>query len=183
MCNPRGFMRRIALAVCYMIGSITTAAAQDMEPRAYVASPVGLHFLAVGFGRSTGGVVIDPSLPLTDVRASVNSGSVGIGTTMNLFGRTALVVAGLPYAWAKATGRVGENEALGSVSRSGLADARARLSVNLLGGRALSPLQFARTPRSPTIVGVSLSIVPPSGQYYPTKLINLGSNRWSFKPE
>jgi Putative MetA-pathway of phenol degradation len=34
-----------------------------------------------------------------------------------------------------------------------------------------------------TIVGVSLAVAPPLGQYDPTKLINLGTNRWSFKPE
>ena len=33
------------------------------------------------------------------------------------------------------------------------------------------------------IVGVSLTVAPPLGQYDPTKLINLGTNRWSFKPE
>src|SRR4029077_13479053 len=33
------------------------------------------------------------------------------------------------------------------------------------------------------IVGSSLSVTPPVGQYDDTKLINLGTNRWSFKPE
>lgn len=34
-----------------------------------------------------------------------------------------------------------------------------------------------------TLLGVSLRVVAPTGQYDPTKLINLGSNRWAFKPE
>ena len=37
--------------------------------------------------------------------------------------------------------------------------------------------------RQKTLVGASLKVVAPTGQYDPTKLINLGSNRWSFKPE
>jgi hypothetical protein len=156
------------------------AAAQDLEPRAYVASPVGLNFVLVAAGRSTGGVVVDPSLPVEDVEASVNSLAIGLGRTFDLLGRTALVVGVFPYAWADATGRVGE--AAAQVSRSGLTDPRIKLSVNLLGGRALTPAEFVRVQRK-TIVGVSLTLAPPLGQYDRTKLINLGANRWSFKPE
>ena len=34
-----------------------------------------------------------------------------------------------------------------------------------------------------TTVGVSLTITAPTGLYRPDKILNLGSNRWSFKPE
>jgi len=67
-------------------------------------------------------------------------------------------------------------------TRSGLADARFKLSVNLRGNPAMSPREFAAAPRH-TIVGASLTLTAPAGQYYETKLINLGTNRWSFKPE
>jgi hypothetical protein len=32
-------------------------------------------------------------------------------------------------------------------------------------------------------LGASLSITAPTGQYDPDKLINIGTNRWAFKPE
>ena len=158
-----------------------TARAQDLEPRAYAASPTGLNFLVGGFGRSAGGVVVDPALPVEDVEATVDAFTIGAGTTFDLFGRTALMVGGVGYVRAEATGRVGEDAR--EVSRSGLADPRFKLSVNLLGGRALTAPEFARAGERPTIVGVSLTVVPPLGKYEPVKLINLGSNRWSFKPE
>jgi hypothetical protein len=170
----------ILLFLAAFILSISTASAQDLEPRAYAASPVGTSFLAVLAGRSTGGVVVDPSLPVDDVRAAVNSLGLGVGTTFDLFGRTALAVAAFPVAWAEATGRVGETT--GHVTRSGLADPRLKLSVNLIGGRALKLSEFARAPR-PTIIGASVTVVPPLGQYDRTKLINLGANRWALKPE
>jgi hypothetical protein len=159
---------------------MSTAAAQDLEPRAYVASPTGLTFLVVAGGRSSGAVLVDPSLPVEDVEATVTSLAVGFGRTMNMFGRTALMVAAVPYAWLDATGSVAEQTR--SIARSGLADPRLKLSVNLIGGRALTPREFARAAR-PTIVGVSLTTAPPFGQYNRTRLINLGANRWSFKPE
>jgi hypothetical protein len=170
------------LCVCCagLVSTTGLAVAQDLEPRAYVASPTGLNFLAIVGGRSTGGVLVDPSLPVDDVRASVHSLAVGAGRTFDLFGRTALLVAAVPFVWARATGQVGEETA--QVSRSGLADPRVKLSVNLVGGQALTPREFARAQRS-TIVGVSVNVVPPLGRYYPARLINIGANRWSLKPE
>jgi hypothetical protein len=141
---------------------------------------VGLSFLAVIAGHSSGGVLVDPSVPVEDVEATVNSLGVGFGTTFELFGRTALAVGALPLAWVGATGRVGENAA--QVSRNGLADPRIKLSVNLVGGQALSAREFAKAQRR-TILGVSLTAIPPLGQYDGTKLVNLGANRWAFKPE
>jgi hypothetical protein len=63
-----------------------------------------------------------------------------------------------------------------------LTDARFKFSVNLAGNPAMSARAFAKAPRR-TIVGTSLTVVAPSGQYYDSKLINLGTNRWAFKPE
>ena len=176
-------MRTTALIFGFIGFSVCTAAtavAQDLEPRAYAAAPVGANFIVVAGGHSTGGVLTDPSLPVEDVEATVNAATLGAGTTFSLFGRTALVVAAFPYAVAHAAGRVEETTA--SISRSGLVDPRLKLSVNLVGGRALRPEEFVKTKR-PTIVGVSLSVAPPLGQYDPSKLVNLGANRWSFKPE
>ena len=176
-------MRVLALTWLVCIASAvgpTAAAAQDLEPRAYSASPVGLNILVAGTGRSTGGVLVDPSLPIEDVNATIGALTVGAGRTFSLFGRTALVVGAVPFVRVKATGRVEENT--GSVSRTGFGDPRLKLSVNLLGGRALTVSEFAGAAR-PTIVGVSLTVGPPFGQYDSTKLINIGAHRWSFKPE
>jgi hypothetical protein len=164
------------------IGPMRSAAAQELEPRAYSPSPIGVNFLVVAGGRSTGGVLVDPSLPVDNVEATIESLGLGLGRTIDLFGRSAIILALIPYAWGDMSGNVGEDAR--RITRSGLADPRLKLSVNLLGGRALTPREFARAPRAqPTIVGVSLSVAPPLGQYTGTKLINIGANRWAFKPE
>jgi hypothetical protein len=171
-----------ALFLCLgmTVTSMRTAAAQELDPRAYTAAPIGVNFLVIAGGRSTGGVVVDPSLQIDDVEATIDSVGIGLGRTVDLFGRTALILAVVPYAWGDVSGSVGEESR--RVTRSGLADPRVKLSVNLIGGRALTPREFAGAAR-PTIVGVSLAVAPPLGQYTGAKLINLGANRWAFKPE
>jgi hypothetical protein len=86
----------------------------------------------------------------------------------------------VPYVLGDVTGNVGENRR--EVTRSGLADSRVKLSVNLRGNDAMSPREFAAAPRR-TVLGASLTITMPASQYSGTKLINLGTNRWSMKPE
>ena len=163
--------------------SLFTAAAisaQDLAPRAYANAPVNGTFLVLGFGVSHGGVVSDPTLPVTDVSATVETPSVGVARSFSLFGRTAQAFGALPYSWADVSGKVLEESR--SISRSGLSDMQFRMSVLVRGAPAVSLLEFAKAPRR-TILGASLTVLAPTGEFFPNKLINLGTNRWSFKPE
>jgi hypothetical protein len=172
--------RVLSAFVASVVISAGLAQAQDMEPKAYSASPVGANFLVASYSFSTGDVIFDASLPVTDVQADVHGLALGVGHTFNLFGKLGLATVGVPAAWADVTGKVFEQAA--EVHRSGFADLRLKLSTNLVGNPAQSPREFATAPRH-TIVGASLSVTAPSGQYFDSKLINLGTNRWSFKPE
>ena len=172
--------RILAAAIVCAVLAASNAAAQEMEPRAYSPSPVGVSYLVVSSSWSSGSVVFDPTVPITDVDAKVGGFVLAIGHAFDFFGRLGMVTASMPYATADLTGRVQEQEA--STSRSGLGDARFRLAVNLRGNPAMTPREFARTPRQP-IIGTSVTISAPTGQYYPGKLINIGNNRWAVKPE
>jgi hypothetical protein len=162
------------------IAASPIASAQEMEPRAYVPAPVGLNFAQLTLGRSTGGVTVDPSLPLDNVDARINFATLGYLRTFSLFGKTASLGGGLPYAWGEVSGDVFESRR--EVTRSGVGDARVRLAVNLLGGPALDRVEFARSRHTGTL-GASLTVVVPTGQYEPDRLVNIGSNRWAIKPE
>lgn len=154
--------------------------AQDLDPRAYVQVPVNATLLTSGVGFSKGDVLLDPSLPIEDLNATVESASLGVSRTFSLFGQTAQALAVLPYTWAQATGKVfGQEE---SKNFNGISDMRVRLSVLLLGGKAISLSDLSKS-ASRTIVGASISVILPTGEYNSDKLINLGTNRWSFKPE
>lgn len=175
----RAWWLLIALALLAILS--TTAAAQDLEPRAYSASPVGTTFALVAFARSSGDITFDPSIPITNVQGTFHVPIIGVGQTFPLFGRQALVTAALPYAWGNVTGDVGEQS--GSVYRSGLADIKAKFSINLHGCPAMSPMEFASREHRDYIIGASLALDAPTGQYSGKKLINLGDNRWALKPE
>jgi hypothetical protein len=172
--------RSAARSVVGLVLIVAPARAQDMEPKAYSASPVGANFLVTSYSWSSGNVVSDPTLPISNVHADVQGLAIGAGHTFNLFGDLSLFSVAVPIAWADVTGQVFEQS--GEVKRSGLADMRLKLSVNLRGNPAMTPAEFAKAPRH-IIVGASLAVTGPPGQYDGTKLVNLGTNRWAFKPE
>lgn len=166
-------------ALCAMLFAAPVSA-QDLDPRAYARVPIDATFTVAGFAVLHGAVVSDPTAPLQDLQATVQSASVGIGRSFDLFGRTAQAFAGLPYSWGDATALVfGENQ---STTRSGLSDMRLRMSVLLRGAPAVTLRDFNKVPRR-TILGTSVTVIAPTGQNYPAKLINLGTARWGVKPE
>ncbi len=156
------------------------ADAQEIEPRAFSPSPVGVTFVQVGAGQSTGGILTDPSLPVDDVDGEINAGFFALGYSFGLFGRLATAALAQPYLSAKFTGTLDGEPA--EASRSGFGDTRLRFSMNLLGNPAMSAAEFAKRKRQTTI-GASLSVSAPTGVYHPARLINVGTNRWAIKPE
>jgi hypothetical protein len=100
--------------------------------------------------------------------------------SFSAFGRSANVTGSLPYALGNFQGTVVGAEK--RLYRSGLLDSSFRLSVNLKGVPAMPVLEFRKWQQK-ILLGVSLKVVAPTGQYDPTKLINWGANRWGFKPE
>lgn len=176
-------IKRWVVAVLFLVpflGGTRTAFAQQLEPRAYAPAPIGLNAIGLGGLYSFGGVVTDPSLPFDNVNAHVYGVSAYYGRTFGLFGRLASASVPVPYGWAHVTGDV--QDVSRSVDRSGLVDASLRFGINLLGCPALTPQELAKRTRG-TTMGASVTVVAPIGEYDGTKLINLGTNRWAYKPE
>jgi len=172
------FSRLIQLFLIAALAS--NAAGQEMEPRAYSPAPSGTQFVLLTYGHQSGDVLLDSSLPLKDVNIKLNAASFGYGRTFNFVGRQANVAVLVPYIWGTAQGTIFEDQI--KVRRSGGGDLRVRFSTLLKGGEALGPKEFAQ--RKPaTIIGASVSIIVPTGQYDAARLVNPGSNRWAFKPE
>ena len=168
-----------AISIFILCCGAEPARSQELEPRVYSALPIDTNFAVGTFTHSTGSVPLDPSLPLSNVHASINTISLSLTHTFPLAGRTATWAIAVPYLGGHITGAVYGQTA--ATTRDGFADLRLRFSVDLL-SRGLSPAEFARRKPRPTL-GLGVTAITPTGTYDPTRLINVGSNRWSFKPE
>jgi len=184
---PEDTMRRFALhsALSLLVAGALLVPdlvrAQELSPRAYWPAPVGTNVLSFAYQYSTGDVVVDPTLPLDGVDATIHVAQASYTRTFGLLGRTSSLQLSLPYGWAH-----GDGLYLGQpVSRdvSGPADARMRLAVNLLGAPAMDREQFKELLRNPAPqVGFSVLVQAPTGQYDSDYIVNLGMNRWGVKP-
>lgn len=154
--------------------------AQEIEPRSYSNIPVGINFLLAGYAYTEGKLAFDPSLGVANAQYHANTQVLAYARSLNAWGNSAKFDVILPYTSFSGGALVGglprERE------MSGFGDPRFRFSMNFHGAPALTLKEFSAY-RQDVIVGASLQVTAPLGQYDNSKLLNLGNNRWSFKPE
>jgi hypothetical protein len=121
----------------------------------------------------------DASVPLEDTEVTFHSAVLAYVRSLDVWGRSGKVDVILPYSWAFGSAEFAGQKNTRDVS--GLADPRFRFSTLLYGGPALSLDQF-RDFTPDWIIGISLEATAPFSQYDSKKLLNIGTNRWSFKP-
>ncbi len=170
--------RLASLLVLIRTGLFTSA--QDLAPRAYLITPIHSNAVTLTYSFSDGALLFDNSVPITGATARVSVPVFSYYHSLPFFGRSANFAASLPYGVGNVRGTVMDAET--KAYRSGLFDTSFRFSVNLMGGPAMDVSQFRKWQQK-TIIGASFRLVPPTGQYDPTKLINYGANRWGFRPE
>jgi hypothetical protein len=173
-------MTKSLLALASILLFVQVAYSQDLAPRAYVITPVHSNAALLSYSFYNGEILFNGILPITDTSATVNVPTFTLYHSFNLAGRSANFTATLPYGVGNFSGKLSDVQH--NVYRSGLLDTVLRFSVNLKGGPALSRQEF-RSWRQKWLIGASVKVTMPTGQYDSTKLINCGSNRWAFKPE
>src|SRR6266481_870924 len=172
-------MRFVTAAVSLFIGVLgTTLRAQDLEPRAYSNSPIGLNFVIAGYDYASGTVLTDPSLPLENVSNESHVGVLGFATTFGAFGQSGQFGLIVPYASIASKGLVFGLPHTRYVD--GFADTAFRFSMNFVGAPALTAAEFQNY-RQDFIFGMSLRVTAPLSQYDGEKLVNIGTNRWSHR--
>jgi len=164
-----------ALAV---LGARDPACAQFTEPRTYEITPVGTNQLELSYAYVHANSSIDTSLVVPGAKFSLNQGTINYTRYFGFLHRLMWLEAGIPIAGLG--GSISGTNFQGSTA--GLGDSSYALAVLLKGGPALSVSQFERY-KPTTTLGVRLTITAPTGLYHPIKILNLGSDRWSFKPE
>jgi len=156
------------------------AQAQQLEPRAYSNVPVGLNFLIAGYTYSSGGLATDPALPLENAKLDIHAPFVAYARAFDAWGKAAKFDAVLGAGCL--SGSADSNGVPVSRDICGGLDPAFRVTVNFYGAPALRPAEF-RGYRQDLILGASVQVIAPLGQYDPSRLVNLGTNRWTLKPE
>lgn len=167
-------------AVLTLAASSPSAGAQDLVPGAYTPAPVGFNVFTATGVFNTGDITFDPTLPIEDADSTIGWAAFNVGRTLSVGGRYANILVGVPYLFGTVAGMV--HGQFDEKSGAGLGDLVARIGVNLYGAPAMTAEQF-RAYRATTIVGVSFSAIAPTGEYDNSRYINIGTNRWAFKPE
>jgi hypothetical protein len=168
------------LVVLGLLGLSTVVRAQDLVPGAYTPAPGGFNIVTIVTTFNRGDVTFEPSLPVEDGRATIWGGAVAYNRTLNLAGRNGSVGIGVPYVHGHIQGTLlGDFQ---EVRRSGFGDLSGRAVINLYGAPAMTSQEFAAY-RPSTIVALGIVAGVPSGEYDSSKIINIGTNRWSLKPE
>jgi hypothetical protein len=175
----RGFLVFVVFVLLLAAG-VAAVNAQELVPAAYTPAPYGINFVTLATAYNTGDLSFDPSGPISEANGRISLSNLGYARTFNLAGRAANIGIGVPYIKGHLEGLyIGE---AAFADRSGLGDLGIRCAVNLFGAPAMSPLEF-RDYRPRTLIGFTVSVWAPTGQYDPAKLINVGTNRWAFKTE
>ena len=99
-------LRAVAAAVVVVLAAGAPVEAQDLEPRAYANTPVGLNFLLLGYGYQTGEVAFDPSTPIEDAELTAHGAFLAYARALNVWGRAGKLDVVLPYGWVSGTATV-----------------------------------------------------------------------------
>ncbi len=156
------------------------AMAQELEPRRWSHLPIGANFAGVGYVYTDTDIFFNPALQLENVRSDIHSTAISYVRALELFGNSARIDVLLPYSVGRWEGLLEGEPA--STRRSGFNDPKVRLAVNLLGSPAQRGAEFRQFEVN-TIVGAAVEITAPLGEYQKGRLINLGNNRWTIRPQ
>lgn len=178
---PRAIVALLVVAVLLLGATLArTATAQELTPRSFWPAPVGTRLLIFGYSHTAGDVLTDPSIPIYGVNSKIDTGLVAYYQAFDLWGRTANFQFEAPYSRGTTQGVLDDTPARRDFS--GFNDIGVTLTVNLLGAPALSYQDFQALRADPRpLLGISVKLVPPTGQYEKNRFINVGSNRWATR--
>ena len=170
--------RRLAFLSFVLFALRCDTHAQFSDPRTYINIPVGINQLELGYAYAHSNTSIDTSVIVNDAKFNLNQGIIDYTRYFGFLHRLAWAEAAVPIAGL--SGSIPDASVSGSITGTG--DSSYSVAMLLKGGPALSVSQFADY-NPTTTLGLSLTVTAPTGLYNSNKILNLGSDRWSFKPE
>ena len=170
----------LTLVGSLLVAAITPARAQTLDPRSFVNTPVGLNFVVGGYAYSWGNVAFDPAVPIENAEITTQGGILAAARAMNYWGLSGKLSIGGGVVCADGSGDIQGVRETRNVC--GMTDLATTASVNFIGAPAISLSEYPRYKQG-FLMGGSLAITVPVGQYDATKLVNIGTHRWSFRPQ
>jgi len=147
----------------------------------WVRSPI---YTDDGVTSTEGDILLDPILEAEDVTVQLSGYGGKYIRSFEWLGKSARVSLKYGYAQGKWEGVLqGEQSA---TYRSGAIDPTIRLAMNLYGAPPLQGAEYVKYRKqldSETLVGAAVLVTFPLGQYFNDRLINLGDNRYSIRPQ
>jgi len=174
---------RVTLALAVLLLS-RSGQGQDIEPRRWSHLPIGGNFGGAAYAYTTGDIFLEPDLRIENAQFDLQTMAGKYIRSFELLGKSARFDVTQAYQIGHWSGLL--NGVPAKVERDGLADTSLRFAVNLFGAPPLAGKEFAEYRAKTdceTIVGVGLVVQLPTGQYFKDKLINLGGNRFAFRPQ
>ncbi|WP_250436467.1 transporter [Hanstruepera flava] len=168
----------------FLFSCLTRLNAQDIEPRRWTPLPLGVHVVGGGYVHTFGDLIFDPVLQAEDVTITVHAAALSYVQPLKVGNKLGRIDVLLPYADAKWNGLL--RGVPTTVTRTGFSDPRVRFSINLIGPQALDTkgmLNYYKENPKSTMLGASVSVTFPLGQYAEDRLLNLGQNRFVIRPQ
>ena len=173
----------VSIALSFLFFSYPCTA-DELEPRLWAHLPLDTNFIGAGYALTQADISFDPVLKIEDGNMDMDSWVAKYIRTFSVLEKTARVEVLQAYQEGHWSGLL--NGAPRRIKRSGWSDAVLRLAIDFYGAPALKGEEYARyraaTPVE-TILGAGLSVQLPTGDYMHDKLINLGTNRYTFRPQ
>ena len=157
---------------------------EELEPRRWAHLPINTNFFGSGYAYTEADIGFDPVLKIENVDMEMDTWVAKYIRSFSLFEKTARIGIMQAYQEGRWSGLLDGTPK--SIKRSGWTDTIVRFAINLYGAPPLQGKEYAEyraAAKVETIVGAALSVQLPTGDYMDDKLINLGSNRFTFRPQ
>lgn len=175
----------LGMVLCFAASCLALSCqAQELVPRRWSHLPMETNFAGGGYAYTGADIAFDPVLLIEDTDLQLHSFPLKYIRTFELLGKSARLDLLQSYHDARWSGLL--DGVPTTVTRSGLSDLSLRFAVNLIGAPPLRGAEFKEyraTADCETIVGAALVVQAPTGQYFEDKLLNLGTNRVTFRPQ
>ncbi len=161
--------------------SLVPLLAQADNARDWQNTPINLNMVFGYYNLVDSNTPIDTALPIKGLSVNADVYIFRYARSFDVDGRNTAVQLLQPYADVSASF---DNAQFftGTKHNGGIGDTTLVLAHNFFGGPALTAEQFAGwTPE--TFFSGAAYVTMPTGDYDKNRVINIGSNRWVFKPE